>query len=50
MMFGLTNFRAKGMDQVLAHRATCLGLICSVIMSRHPGLPLRQWEPDSAQS
>lgn len=33
MVFGLTNFRAKGMDQVLAHRATYLGLVCSVVTS-----------------
>lgn len=46
----LANFRAKGRGQVLAHRATHLGPVCSLGTSSHPGLDLRQWEPGSAQS
>lgn len=50
MVFGLTNFRAEGMDQVLAHGATYLGLICFMVTSSHPGIEFRQWEPGLAQS
>lgn len=41
---------AKGKARALAHVATCLGPVSSLVRSGCPGLERRLWKPGSAQS